>query len=953
MLSGVCVYALINHLGIALRRPTSAMHLCFAGLCLAVVFAIFGRVSAYNANSVNAYISAMRWNLSFVAIGMMLFHWVIAGFSKVRPSPFLDGMTIIFGIMLIWNLVSPYTVQYSEITNLGLLHLPWNEVVTVPVGRRNPFFLFIMFAILADFGYALYALRIAWHRDHSRTTLAMMLAICIFLLTVVEGLAVRASLIHFIQLGWLGFLVMVITMSFVLSHDTQQRLRDSERRFRNLLEQSPFSFQVFSPDGQSRQVNTAWTQLWHAEPFAKTDSYNILQDTSLIANGTMPYIVQGFAGKVSDIPPVQYKPNIPGNDPWDQSDRWIRGFIYPIKDNTNKITDVILMHEDVSDKKRIEDAVQLIAAGVSSVVGEQFFQQLVLNLAEVFKAKYAFVALQDKHDWLKLNALAACSQGVITDELSPSLACVPLMRIMNEGPCIYLNNLQQHFPEECLLRDLDIQALIGTPIQLDNQKSGLLVVMHDGPIEYIEQARDILDIFAARAGAELQRLQAEAHIRKLAYQDYLTGLANRAQLHERLSVALAKHGNNGHEGALLLIDLDHFKIINDALGHDVGDQVLLSVAQRISECCGQGVFLARLGGDEFVALMENSDDVDHDTFLRIVSDQAEIIQSQLTRPICTGDRIFTLGISMGIVHFSNDGKTALDVLRHADMALHQAKDKGRGIIQLYTPQLEVAATKRLQLEAGLRNAIEQKELELYYQPLLDIHGQVFGAEALLRWHHSELGNIPPDSFIPVAEETGLIHSIGTWVFEQACMDLKEWQDKANTFHGYISINVSPWQFARPDFTSEIQAILQRHEVNPQRLILELTETALLHDIYETIEKLQELRQLGLRISMDDFGTGYSSLAYLRNLPLDQLKIDKIFTSELTNTIKQPLVESMITIGRHMNLTVIAEGVETIVQHEKLIKLGCKYFQGYLFSRPLAKPDFLDWLAQQHIRNQAP
>lgn len=261
--------------------------------------------------------------------------------------------------------------------------------------------------------------------------------------------------------------------------------------------------------------------------------------------------------------------------------------------------------------------------------------------------------------------------------------------------------------------------------------------------------------------------------------------------------------------------------------------------------------------------------------------------------------------------------------------------------------MQVAAINRFHLEEGLRLAIVNNELELYFQPQVDDAGRMIGAEALLRWHHPELGDIAPDTFIPVAEETGLIHSIGGWVFDQSCARLADWIRRGVPFIGHLSVNVCPWQFARPDFVEQICGALTTHRVDPGRLMLELTETALLYDLEATIDKLKELRALGIRVSLDDFGTGYSSLAHLRDLPLDELKIDKTFIKELNISSKHPLVESMIAIGQHMGLAVIAEGVETKIQRDVLIQLGCECFQGYLFARPLPEGDFLQWLTHDH------
>lgn len=943
VLCGVCLYAAINHFAATLQRPRNYVHLYFACLCLAVSILVFNQIRMYQADSLATFIDALRWNLDFILVSFILLPWFIAGYSGVRPKIFLFGITTLLAALLVINQLSPFTLQYRIITGIHPLTLPWGETISEPLGHNSLGFRIGVTAVLLDFAFAIYALIATWLREHRRTALAMLMAIGIFLLAAIEGIAVRAAAIEFIHLGWFGFLAMIIIMSIALNRDSQQRLRNSERRFRLLVEQSPFSIQVMSPDGHTRQVNPAWEQLWGSR-LDKLKSYNMLQDQQLIEKGVMPYISQGFAGHATEIPPVDYNPADNPQARGPHRDRWVRSYIYPIKDEHGRIRDVILMHEDVTARKRVEDAIRLIAAGVSSAVGEQFFQQLVLNLAKVFAADYAFIAMQDKREWTRLNMLAVCAKGKITHDVNFSLACVPFMQILKEGTCVYPHDVQTYFPEECLLTDTGVQALIGTPIKANQGERGLLVVMHSKPIEYVEQAREILDIFAVRAGAELQRQQAESHIRQLAYQDYLTGLANRAQLHEKLADIIPRLRETNRLGALLMIDLDHFKTINDALGHDVGDELLRAVAQRITEACANDVFLARFGGDEFVALIEMPTQTDKSRFQQLVVEQAQRIMQQLANPIYTGERAFTIGASIGIVSFPEDGDDELDILRHADMALNQAKSKGRGNIQQFLPELEVAATSRLQIEAGLRTAIENSELELYYQPLVNARGNAVAAEVLLRWHHPELGDIPPDTFIPVAEDTGLIHAIGDRVFDQACASLKRWLHDGIPFNGHLSINVCPWQFARPDFVSDLREILQKHNLDSRHLMLELTETALLYDLEETIEKLKALRLLGLRIALDDFGTGYSSLAYLRDLPLDQLKIDKLFVSELASSGEHPLVGSMIAIGQDMKLDVVAEGVETEAQHAKLASLGYQQFQGYLFCRPLPEHEYLSWLS---------
>lgn len=949
MLSGVCIYAVINHLSIALRQPDSSEHLSFAGLCLLVNLAIFGRILSYQAQTIPDFVASLRWNLAFVCLGMILFPWVIAGLCRIYYRPYLFAMATIFIGLFIWNLFAPYTLQFSEIRHLSILHLPWGETLTRPEGKTSPVFAIFAIAIIAHFIYALYLLLVTWYRRRNSASFALLLAIAFFLLTVIEGIASRMQLVHFIQLGWLGFLAMIMTMSFVLNDDTRRRLLDSERRFRSLLEQSPFSMQLFTPDGFSRQVNPAWHKLWGQRPELQAADYNILQDPMLNKMGVMPLIQQGFTGTATEIPPSQYPLNYKqaGNT---HAERWLRAYIYPILDETRHIRDVILMHEDVTNRKHVDDAIRLIAEGVSSAVDEQFFEQLVINLARVFEADYACMGIRSREDNQQIQLIAEFDTGMLTRDIDMSIVGETIMNSLKQGTRICSRASECDLPADISAQLKDVHTLVGAPLPANDHPPGMLLIMRSKPLTRTDKASEIIEIFAARASSELQRRESEQRVRRLAYQDTLTGLPNRAHLHEHLVQLLDTPQNKVQRGALLLIDLDYFKTINDALGHEVGDNLLRAVARRIQENCDRQSFLARLGGDEFVTLVHKQDDETTSEFEEYITLLAQRLLTQLAYPVYTGDRAFTLGASIGIVRFPENGTNESDLLRHADMALYQAKNKGRGIFQLYLPELEEYAKRRLQLEAGLRTAIEKNELDIHYQPQIDLHGNVSGVEALLRWHSQELGTISPDEFIPVAEETGLIHSIGIWIIEQVCTQLTLWERNDIPFNGYISINVCPWQFARPDFVNDVSQLIRRHEIDPHRIMLELTETALLNDINETILKLKELRQLGLHISLDDFGTGYSSLAYIRDLPLDQLKIDKFFVNELSSRKEHTLIESMIAIGKKMKLTVVAEGVENSEQRDKLVELGCEYFQGYFFCEPLRERQLLAWLEKSQYRN---
>jgi diguanylate cyclase (GGDEF)-like protein/PAS domain S-box-containing protein len=602
---------------------------------------------------------------------------------------------------------------------------------------------------------------------------------------------------------------------------------------------------------------------------------------------------------------------------------------------------------DITERKRMEDAMRNIAAGVSAATGETFFQQLVLQLGKLFDARYAFIALLDEADPAQIRTLAVNTEGAIGDNFSYRLDDTPCAHVVGHRTCVYPDHVQQMFPRDVLLQQMSVESYIGTPLfDAAGQALGLIVVLDTRPMADTREVQPILEIFAARASAEIQRIRAETHIRHMAYQDYLTGLANRAQLNERLAAQLGQGQRSLRFGAMLLIDLDHFKTINDALSHDVGDAVLRAVAHRLVGAVGTSL-LARLGGDEFAVLIP-PDYPSREDAARKARNLAEHVLNELSRPLAVGEGILNVGASIGAVVFpGHPDESELDILRHAEIALYHAKSLGRGNVQFFLPSLQAMAETRLQLEEGLRRAIANEELSLHFQPQIDVAGQMVGAEALLRWDHPERGGVSPAEFVPIAEESGLIHPLGTWVLERACDRFSAWLREGVPFSGHLSINVSPWQFAHEDFVQQVTRVLENSTLPPGRLMLELTESALLYDLEGTIQKLHALRAIGIGVALDDFGTGYSSLAYLKDLPIDVLKIDQAFVQELDGDSDHPLVETMVAIGRHMRLGVIAEGVETAVQRDILVKLGCENFQGYLFAKPLAEPDFLKWLADRH------
>lgn len=436
-----------------------------------------------------------------------------------------------------------------------------------------------------------------------------------------------------------------------------------------------------------------------------------------------------------------------------------------------------------------------------------------------------------------------------------------------------------------------------------------------------------------------ERKEAEEQIQLLAFYDPLTKLPNRRLLLDRLQQALASSARTQHTGAMLFIDLDNFKMLNDTLGHDKGDLLLQQVAQRLTSCVRQGDSIARLGGDEFVLVLEDLEKNPTDAATQVKT-VAEKILSVLNQSYELADHTYHNTASIGITLFSDHLSTADELMQHADLAMYEAKKAGRNTLRFFDPHMQAAISTRSRLEKDLRDGLQQQQFLLLYQPQVDAEGVITGAEALVRWQHPQRGMVSPATFIPLTEETGLILPLGLWVLETACEQLAQWALRPETAHLTVAVNVSAVQFRHADFVQQVQEVLTRTCINPFKLKLELTESMLVNNVEDIIEKMTALKTLGVYFSLDDFGTGYSSLAYLKRLPLDQLKIDQSFVRDLlTNPNDAAIAHTVVTLARSMHLSVIAEGVETEAQRDCLKKQGCLAYQGYLFGRPLPLLEF--------------
>lgn len=479
------------------------------------------------------------------------------------------------------------------------------------------------------------------------------------------------------------------------------------------------------------------------------------------------------------------------------------------------------------------------------------------------------------------------------------------------------------------------------------------VVHRDGSTRWVEHScRPIMDgegyqgrrVSVRDIGA---RKQAEAEIQRLAYSDPLTGLANRRQALERLDQALLASDRSAQWGAVFLLDLDHFKKINDVLGHKQGDELLRKAAECLRSITRRSDTLARLGGDEFVLLAEDlASDQER------AAQQAEIIAAKIRSALAPPCMLspdaapIEMTASIGVTLFLGEAADREALLRQADVAMYQAKNEGRNGFRFFDPEMQALLERRGALEQALRQALVRDEFELHFQPQVDRERRWVGVEALVRWRDPRQGLIPPMQFIPLAEETGLIVDIGQWVLDAACATLSAWSEHPQARNWQVAVNVSARQFHQPDFVQRVRSTIEHHGIKPRRLVLEVTEHVVLEDIDGVADRMHELSRLGVTFALDDFGTGYSSLNYLKHLPIAKIKIDQSFVRDITSDGDDAaIVCAVLAMGRALRIGTIAEGVETQAQHEFLLAQGCDEFQGYLFGRPMPAAELLDFLSE--------
>ncbi|MDD4963818.1 MAG: EAL domain-containing protein [Gallionella sp.] len=671
---------------------------------------------------------------------------------------------------------------------------------------------------------------------------------------------------------------------------TQLALGESRDRYIDLYEFAPVGYLTLTVDGMIAEINlTAVTLLGCKRSKLMHKSLRML----VIADDQDRWVRHFMAARKLEVPSSVELEMRRGDGK----------VFYAQLDCVGNATTVRITLSDITQRKLIEDELRIAAAAFSSHNG-----MMITNPEGVIqRVNPAFTQLTG---YTASDAIGK-TPAILQSDRQDSLFYQQMWETLKEKGC-----WQGEIWNKRKSGQLYAEMLTITAIYSSEQR-----ITH-----YVGSFTDIT-----------QKKEADAEIHRLAYYDPLTKLANRRLLQDRLGHAIAVAARSALFGALFFIDLDHFKALNDTRGHDVGDLLLVDVAQRLQENIRENDTVARQGGDEFVVLMEG---------LGNTANEAAVLAAQL------GDKLHTaLAAPFNLKGYEYYCKTSIGVglfhaqdsveglFKHADLALYQAKTSGGDRLRFFDPAMQDALEQRSILEAALRKVVALKQLRLYYQPQLDATHQVVGVEALVRWQHPQHGVVLPEEFIPLAEDTGLILPIGRWVIETACEQIRKWEGDGLASGLKIAVNVSAVQFHQPDFVAQVQRILVASGANPARLKLELTESMLLENMKDTIAKMQAIKELGVFFSMDDFGTGYSSLSYLAQLPLEQLKIDKSFVRNISRSKNdESIVCAIITLGLGLKMTVIAEGVETEVQRVFLAMHGCHEYQGNLFSRPLPLPE---------------
>ncbi|MFA5985217.1 MAG: EAL domain-containing protein [Methylococcaceae bacterium] len=688
---------------------------------------------------------------------------------------------------------------------------------------------------------------------------------------------------------------LTITDNIVLRQEAIKRedsVRIKEERYRLLLNHSPVGIFHFDTHYSITYCNEHFSDILK-KSVAETIGLNI---NDLQANAILPTLTYALKGKT-----LQFEGQFCANA--SDSNIWIDMSCAPSRNADGKIVGGVAIVRDITDRKQAEEMLRISAIAFESQSG------MIVTSADS-------VILRVNQAFTKMSGYSA-------------------LEVIGKTP----NFLNSGRHNKSFFKAM-WQTLKDTGYwqgEIWNQHKNGMVTAEWLTISAVKAPDGRISHYIGTYSDITQNKDAVAEIHRLAYYDPLTNLPNRRLLQDRLGQELAAANRSGMFGAIMFLDLDNFKTLNDTRGHSAGDQLLVEVARRLRSVVREGDVVGRLGGDEFVVILENLSS-DAKMAALLTKQIGEKILVTLAKPYIFENYEFHCTTSIGIRLF-RENETVEELLKHADLAMYQAKTAGRNTLRFFDPDMQAVVTHRANLEKELRSALELDQLKLYFQPQLCQDRKV-GAEALLRWQHPERGLVMPLDFIELAEKSHLILPIGEWVLKMACAQLKAWENQNDTHNLQLAINVSARQFRQPNFVMQIQDILSHYAIKPERLKLELTENLILDNIYDTVEKMHLLREIGVQFSLDDFGTGYSSFAYLTQLPLDQLKIDRSFIHNIgCKPTDAVIVETIIGMAHSLKIEAMAEGVETPEQLAFLEYHGCAAYQGFLFSQPLPIQEF--------------
>lgn len=671
----------------------------------------------------------------------------------------------------------------------------------------------------------------------------------------------------------------------------ERSLQESQGRLQLFIEHAPAALAMFDREMRYIAVSRRWLEDFRlgGQHIIGRCHYDVFPEVPMRWKAILE---RAMAGEVLRSEEDRFERS-------DGTAHWLRWEVRPWHSADDDIGGIVIFSEDITDRKRAESELRIAATAFESQLG-----MLITDADETI---------------LRVNQAFTDISGFAPEE------------VIGKTPRFLKSGRHDSAFYGAMWASLD-QSRFWQGEIWNRHKDGSTTPVLMNISAVVDDTGTVTHYIGAFSDISRHK-QAEATIHSLSYYDSLTLLPNRRRLVERLKKALDNDNLHGTHGAVLFIDIDDFSALNDTRGHEVGDTALIEIARRIRTCVPGDDNVARPSGDEFVVVL---DDLDHDSALAATRarEAAERLRSAIRQPLSLAGGEYQCTASIGIALFKRHETSVEELMKQADATMYQVKRLGRDRVHFFDPNMLSALEERIALESALRKAVPE-QLLLHYQPQVDDDGKVFGAEVLVRWQHPEQGLVHPASFIPIAEESGLILEIGHWVLETACRQLNAWEAKPGTRHLRLSVNVSAVQFHQDDFVDQVLQVIDATGVDPSLVKLELTESMLLDDAEKVVAKMAALKARGVRFSLDDFGTGFSSLSYLKRLPLNQLKIDQSFVRDVESDPNDAaIVRTVIALGQSLGLNVIAEGVETEGQRRFLSVHGCKQFQGYLFGRPM-------------------